>query len=226
MGAPKAIAVVSISRNQKHSFLLTLSSRNGFCIYVFPTLSTNPIESHSHYIYDNSDLTQFSWYFSAPLDQNSWNTFRKWEKKRKGFERHFVILKTTFSDKMEGSACVFPPSPLLRTHPLFFLSGLGDASQVGTAVPAPCNLALRSVVPRAPSRLTVRWWGLCAPSGRNASWIVSKTDADWANICKSHLSHQILIENEQLEAMFPVDSPGLFLFFCVKKLEREIRKGL
>ena len=39
-----AVAVVGISGDRKHPFLLTLSSRNGFCIYVLP-----PVELHIHY---------------------------------------------------------------------------------------------------------------------------------------------------------------------------------
>lgn len=72
--------------------------------------------------------------------------------------------------------------------------------------------------------------GLCGPSARNASGLVSKTDVNSANIYTTNLSPQILISNEQLEATFPVDSIAFWFGFgegrcCLNRLEGEIRKG-
>lgn len=62
---PAAVSLVSLLGLRP--VLLPLSSLNSFCIYLLPTLSTTPIKLHINYIYNNSDLTQFSWHFPAPL---------------------------------------------------------------------------------------------------------------------------------------------------------------
>lgn len=72
--------------------------------------------------------------------------------------------------------------------------------------------------------------GPCGPSARNAPGLVSKTDVNSANIYTTNLSPQILISNEQLGAVFPIDSIAFWFWFgqgrcCLNRLKGEIRKG-
>lgn len=62
-GAPEAISIVSVlwlPGDGKHPFLVTLSSLHSSCIYMLFPFSTTLIELHIPYVYNSSDLTQFS----------------------------------------------------------------------------------------------------------------------------------------------------------------------
>lgn len=65
--SPRSDSNCQYFKRQKTPIFAVPQLPQWFCICVFTPLSTTPIKLHIHYIYDKSDLTQFSQNISAPL---------------------------------------------------------------------------------------------------------------------------------------------------------------